>query len=49
MCAETKIYLLGINGMNEIDRLRNLEKHVSALIERMNKLQELLNKIKVKK
>jgi len=35
--------------MNSIDRIRNLEKQVSALTEKVKELQELLNKIKVMK
>jgi len=31
--------------MNSIDRLRNLEKQVSALTAQVKELQELLNKI----
>ena len=31
--------------MNHIDRLRNLEKQVSALTAQVKELQELLNKI----
>ena len=35
--------------MNSIDRIRNLEKQVSALTEKVKELQELLDKIKVMK
>jgi len=35
--------------MNPYDRLRNLEKQVSALTAQVKELQELLNKIKVMK
>jgi len=31
--------------MNSIDRIRNLEKQVSALTDKVKELQELLNKI----